>query len=287
MNHKKQTIFSKRILQTIIFFGLLFCVTNSAQAQTPSIIQHFDCIEPTYSNGEQTAVFKAYFGYTNTTTGTITIQQGLNNFLLPPSAQNRPTSVFLPGRHEKSFSAVFTYPNNLTWFLNNTSVTAYVNPANFCGAGTMNYQGRLSNANAAANGNYNLTFKFYETETGGTAFPKTIALTDVPVTNGLFSVRLDVASIFQNNFKINFFEITVQKSDLSDPPTVLAPRQPINAVPYALNAKSVSGGTVQIPQAGSTAASDCDEKTEVGKMFISGVNLYVCTESGWKFTTLQ
>lgn len=273
-------------MRTILIFGLLFFAAF-ANVKAQTIIPHLDCIEPTYNNGVPTSIFKAYFGYTNTTDSSIIIQQGLNNFLLPPSAQNRPTTVFLPGRHEKSFSALFTHPNSLTWFLNNSSITVYVNPANFCGAGTITYQGRLTNANAAANGNYNLTFTFYETETGGTPFPKTISLSDVPVVNGLFSVRLDVASIFENNFKINFVEISVQKSDLSDALTVLAPRQPINVVPFALNAKSVSGGMVQIPSPNAPNASDCDEKTEVGKLLLIDVKLYACTASGWKFTTLQ
>jgi hypothetical protein len=284
----KQMNFSTQVLRTIFIFSLLFfSAIASARAQTQAIIPHLDCIEPTYSNGVPTSIFRAYFGYTNTTSNSIVIQQGLNNFLLPPAAQNRPTITFLPGRHEKSFSAEFTYPNSLTWFVQNLQATAYVNPANFCGGGTMTYQGKLSNANAAANGNYNLTFTFYETETGGTPFPKTVSLSDVPVTNGIFSVRLDVASIFENSFKINYVEISVQKSDLSDALTVLAPRQPINAVPYALNAKSVSGGTVQIPSPFQPNANECDEKTEIGKLILIDVKLYVCTASGWKFTTLQ
>lgn len=284
----KQIIFSKQLTRTILVCGLLlFSALISAQAQTQTVIPHLDCIEPTYNNGVPTSVFKAYFGYTNTTNSSIVIQQGLNNFILPPAAQNRPTTTFLPGRHEKSFSAEFTHPNSLTWFLQNLQITAYVNPANFCGAGMMTYQGRLSDTNVAANGNYNLTFTFYETATGGTPFPKVISLNNVPVTNGIFSVRLDVASVFENSFKINFVEIAVQKSDLSDAPTVLAPRQPINAVPYALNAKSVSGGTVQIPSPLAPNASECDEKTEIGKLLLIDLKLYACTASGWKFTTLQ
>lgn len=284
----KYTIFSKQILRTILIFGLLiFSALISAQAQAQTVIPHLDCIEPTYNNGVPTSIFRAYFGYTNTTNNPITIQEGLNNFMLPPTAQNRPTTVFLPGRHEKTFSALFTHPNYMTWFLLNMQITAYVNPANFCDAGMISYQGRLSNANAAANGNYNLTFSFYETATGGTPFPKIISLNNVPVTNGIFSVKLDAASIFQNNFKINFVEISVQKSDLSDALTVLAPRQPINAVPYSLNAKSVSGGMVQIPVTITPNANDCDERTEIGKMVLSGTKLYACTEAGWRFTTLQ
>lgn len=284
----KHTIFSKQILRTTAIFGLLFfSAFISVRAQTQTIIPHLDCIEPTYNNGVQTSIYRAYFGYTNTTSNSITVQPGPNNFMLPPTSQNNPTTVFLPGRHEKSFSALFTHPDYMTWFFLNTQTVAYVNQANFCGAGTINYQGRLSNANASANGNYNLTFSFYEMATGGTPFPKIISVNNVPVTNGIFSVRLDAALIFQNNFKINFVEVAVQKSDLSDTLTVLAPRQPINAVPYALNAKSVSGGMVQIPVTTMPSTNDCDERTEIGKLILLGTKLYACTEAGWRFTTLQ
>jgi hypothetical protein len=44
---------------------------------------------------------------------------------------------------------------------------------------------------------------------------------------------------------------------------------------------------VQIPQTGTPNANDCDERTEIGKLSIVNVKLYVCTDSGWKFTTLQ
>lgn len=93
------------------------------------------------------------------------------------------------------------------------------------------YQGFVTDNNAAANGNYDLEFRLFTVETGGTVVGTQIRL-NVPVTNGIFSVALDFGS-FPNSDR--YLEIGVKPAG-GGSFTYLAPRSKVLSTPYATNA---------------------------------------------------
>ena len=59
------------------------------------------------------------------------------------------------------------------------------------------YQGRLNDANGPANGNYDLTFTLFATDTAGVALAAPVTTSGTLVSNGLFTTTIDFgASVF-------------------------------------------------------------------------------------------
>jgi hypothetical protein len=105
------------------------------------------------------------------------------------------------------------------------------------------YQGKLIDSGTPASGNYDLTFKLFDTATVSSGSQKgaTLSLTNVAVTSGIFTVQLDFgacASCF--NGANRFLEISVKPTSGSTF-TTLSPRQPITSTPYTI--KSLSAAT--------------------------------------------
>jgi formylglycine-generating enzyme required for sulfatase activity len=100
------------------------------------------------------------------------------------------------------------------------------------------YQGRLNDGANPARGSYDLRFALYDAASGGS--PQGNALTNhaSAVSNGLFTVTLDFGDQFPGAER--WLEMGVQTNGGSGFVT-LAPRQPINATPYAVRAGSLSG----------------------------------------------
>jgi hypothetical protein len=97
-------------------------------------------------------------------------------------------------------------------------------------ASTINYQGHLTDSGGnPLDGTYDMEFRFYDSATGGSQVGSTITKNDVTVTNGLFSVKLDVS---QSGFygQGSWLEVKVEGETLS-------PRQEILPVPYAMSLK--------------------------------------------------
>ncbi|MFN3693696.1 MAG: hypothetical protein ACK4UV_01710, partial [Ignavibacterium sp.] len=114
---------------------------------------------------------------------------------------------------------------------------------------TINFQGVLKDAsgNIVPNGDYNLTFKIYNVESGGTALWTETKL--INVTNGIFSTQLGSVTPISLPFDAAYWlGITVG----SDPE--MTPRTPFTSVPYSrisltvpdnsLTANKISGGQV-------------------------------------------
>src|SRR5262249_27144715 len=105
--------------------------------------------------------------------------------------------------------------------------------------------GKLTDAGNPANGNYDLQFKVFNTATVGTGLQAAAPLVLNPVTAsaGIFTVTLDFgASVFGGPDR--YLEIGVRPAGSVNAYTVLAPRQPITSVPYAiqtLNAQQLGG----------------------------------------------
>ena len=182
---------------------------------------------------------EAFFGYNNTSSATINVPRGTTagNFFAPgPVVYSTQPSVFLPGIHENVFSRkIVSGLQDITWFLNGSQATFGANTGPGCA--TITYQGRLSEQGAAANGQYDLRFTVFDALTGGTAQSESLVVENVQVANGVFTVQLNFGSSFANNNNAKFLEIAVRPGAASgeDPFTLLTPRQPITAVPFAIN----------------------------------------------------
>lgn len=97
------------------------------------------------------------------------------------------------------------------------------------------YQGRLQSGGAPATGSYDLRFAIYDAVSGGSQVGITLTNASVGVTNGLFTTSLDFGtSPFNGNAR--WLEIGVRTNGSANPFTLLAPRQPLTATPYAIRA---------------------------------------------------
>jgi hypothetical protein len=106
------------------------------------------------------------------------------------------------------------------------------------------YQGRLQNAGIATNGQYDMQFKLFDTETLGTGTQQggTVAVPNVQVTGGIFAVQIDFGSVAFDG-SVRFLEIAVKLTSESTF-TTLDPRQLVTSTPYAvrsLNSTTADG----------------------------------------------
>ncbi len=93
------------------------------------------------------------------------------------------------------------------------------------------YQGRLADGGQTANGNFDLEFRLFDAETGGTEIGALQRL-NVPVAGGIFSVKLDFGANFDGQTR--FLEIAVKPPGSANSFVTLAPRQTITSAPYAI-----------------------------------------------------
>ncbi|HLM60550.1 MAG TPA: hypothetical protein VK308_07095, partial [Pyrinomonadaceae bacterium] len=101
----------------------------------------------------------------------------------------------------------------------------------FAQSSSFNYQGRLNDAGAAANGTFQFQFKLFDAASGGTQIGATINDAAAPVTNGVFSVNPDFgAAAFSGGDR--YLEVAVRRTS-SESYVTLTPRQKINSAPYA------------------------------------------------------
>ena len=97
---------------------------------------------------------------------------------------------------------------------------------------TFTYQGQLKNGSNPVNGSCSMAFRLYDDPSAGSLIGSPITLTNVPISNGLFTVGL--------NFGSNAFTGNARWLSLSIDQcpgggfTMLSPRQMLSAVPYAL-----------------------------------------------------
>lgn len=99
------------------------------------------------------------------------------------------------------------------------------------------YQGRLIDANHAADGEYDFQFGLYDDPCSGSQLGSDVNKPDVDVIDGYFTVQLDFGS-GPNTFNgdAHWLEIGVRPGDQNDPNTYrpLTPRQKLTPTPYAL-----------------------------------------------------
>ncbi len=97
------------------------------------------------------------------------------------------------------------------------------------------FQGRLTSSSAPANGTFEMQFRLFNTPNTGTGIQQgaTVTNSSVLVANGIFAVNLDFGdSVFTGNQL--YLEISLRPAGSTSNYTLLAPRQPITAAPYAV-----------------------------------------------------
>jgi hypothetical protein len=95
-------------------------------------------------------------------------------------------------------------------------------------------QGSLKDGNAPANGNYDISYTLYETETGGTIVGGNNHQ-NIAVVNGIFSFTEPGYSEFLMPGRILWIEFGVKPAFSPQPYTILAPRQRLGYVPFAVS----------------------------------------------------
>ena len=108
---------------------------------------------------------------------------------------------------------------------------------------SFNFQGRLSDGGAAANGVYDFNFYLYDSAAGGSQQGPVQTIGDVTVAAGLFTVDLNFGDIF--NGDQYFLEIQVRPGASTGSYSILSPREVIGAVPNSLYA--VTAGKIALP----------------------------------------
>ena len=108
------------------------------------------------------------------------------------------------------------------------------------------YQGRLLENGGPATGIYDLRFTIYDALDGGSARTPTAQVSNIPVTNGVFTAALDFgANVFGGAGC--WLEIGVRPAGLEADFVTLNPRQAIRAAPYAIYALKAEGLTGTLP----------------------------------------
>lgn len=103
---------------------------------------------------------------------------------------------------------------------------------------SLTYQGRLNTTSGAANGTYDFTFQISTNVAGGLADNPPVTNLEVVVSNGLFTAIVDFGGK-PTDHKDYWLELGVRSSGVGSF-TILTPRQPIRATPFAWFADLVS-----------------------------------------------
>ena len=104
------------------------------------------------------------------------------------------------------------------------------------------YQGRLSDGDTPADGQFDFVFDLYTTPTGGTE-PTTVSVDDVGVSDGYFTVLLDYGAGAFSGGVAWYLETRVRPHGGGAYET-LSPRHPIVSVPYAQYAVTVKDSAI-------------------------------------------
>ena len=96
------------------------------------------------------------------------------------------------------------------------------------------YQGKLTDAGLPANGSYDLSFRLFNAQSGGSQVGTDQVKEDVTVTAGIFTVVLDFGTSPFTSNSGSYLEISVRPGSSTGAFTALNPRQPITSSPYAV-----------------------------------------------------
>jgi hypothetical protein len=129
---------------------------------------------------------------------------------------------------------------------------------------TFTYQGSLRSGGAPANGAFDFQFILYDAETGGNQVGPSRTLEDIPVMDGIFTVQLDFSAVSFDG-AARWLEVGVRPGASTGAHSILSPRYPLTAVPYALWAKTAPwSGVREVPPASGDAAGTYPALTVTG-----------------------
>ena len=241
----------KETLRTVVLFGAARVLTirgaarlsvfiaaaaffaAAAAAQTGSVIPILECVTTNPANGLTTV----FIGYNNTTGATQTIPSGTGRNLFSPGTADRgQPSVFYTGERRAAFSVgiVFTAETPERTFTLDGNAINISAASQACRTGAITYQGRLTNGGAQASGNFDLQFQLFTAATGGASVGSLVQLSNVTVSNGVFTVALDFGAGALATPGAQFLEIGVRPSGGAGAYTTLQPRQPLTDAPSAV-----------------------------------------------------
>lgn len=129
------------------------------------------------------------------------------------------------------------------------------------------YQGELSDSGSSANGLHDLRFQLFTAANGGTQIGATVCLDGVNVVDGLFTAPLDFGPVFDGDQR--FLQVFVRADSISGNCgsgvyTVLSPRQPLTAAPYALKVPGIDGFSLDASDGSPADALFLDSSGRVG-----------------------
>ena len=128
-------------------------------------------------------------------------------------------------------------------------LSAFCFPLSLFAQGTaFTYQGRLNSGSGLATGTYDVAFTLFATNVTGSAIAGPVTNAATAVTNGLFTTTVDFGpGVFPGANR--WLELAVRTNGAASF-TLLAPRQALTAVPYAVMAGSASNllGTLSVAQ---------------------------------------
>jgi len=102
------------------------------------------------------------------------------------------------------------------------------------------YQGNLNSTGSPATGSYDFEFRLYDSASNGNQLGSTLMRDAVQVSGGAFTVDLDFGNQFPGAAR--YLEIRVRLTG-SGGHTILAPRQPISTIPYAMRSLAAVSAT--------------------------------------------
>jgi len=145
------------------------------------------------------------------------------------------------------------------------------------------YQGKLTDEGVPANGAYDFDFTLYDALNDGSQVVRPVALDDVAVTAGLFTVQLDFGDVFDGTPL--YLEIGVRPGIETGKYTTLKPRQALTATPFANYAsKAPWSGLTGVP-AGFSDGVDNDTTYTAGDGLALVGNEFSVTGAPWSGLT--
>src|SRR5262249_20802406 len=123
------------------------------------------------------------------------------------------------------------------------------------------YQGQLKESGQTANGTFDFRFRLFDASSAGNQIGSDIVVPGVNVSNGLFTVTLNAGG----EFGAAAFDGSARWLDIVIGATLLSPRQPLTAAPYAARALSApNGSALDAPDGSPTNVLVADNSGNIG-----------------------
>jgi len=124
------------------------------------------------------------------------------------------------------------------------------------------YQGKLTDTGTVVTGNYDFQFGLWDSPSGGAQIGSTQTLSNILVSNGVFTVTLDLGAVSFPGAD-RFLEISARSTG-SGSFTLLTPRQQVTSAPYAVRSANASSANAL-----STSCLGCITDTQIGSVAAS------------------